>query len=169
MLKRLLHHSKKENRAGMNILIANCLFILVAGSINKTFAESGFQTPKDADTSRSSRVLVEKFTSAHKSRNLDSMMSLVHWKGVTPETRASLRKSFERIAATEIKSVYVSKSIQGLTTEYVRASVRYRINLEPVGLLTIQLKSPENGVNSTSYCVGKYASDYLIATAAPVE
>jgi hypothetical protein len=64
MLKRLLHHSKKENRAGMNILIANCLFILVAGSINKTFAESGFQTPKDADTSRSSRVLVEKFTSA---------------------------------------------------------------------------------------------------------
>jgi hypothetical protein len=131
-------------------------------------AQVGVQTPPDADTSPKAQKLIAAFKAGYEKKDVDALMGLVYWKGVTVQTKNSIRRSFERVLKAPMDNVFVVPKPKDLTLEYTHGSITYRINLQPVGWLRVFYKKHQQGVTTTSYVVGEKDGRYLIATAAPV-
>jgi hypothetical protein len=131
-------------------------------------AQVGVQTPPDANTSPKAQKLIAAFKAAYENKDVDALMSLVHWKDVTTQTRNGIRRSFEDILKAPIDNVFIVPVPKDQVLEYTHGSITYRINLKPVGWLRVFYKKNQQGVTTTSYMVGEKDGRYLIATAAPI-
>lgn len=115
--------------------------------------------------------LAERLRSAHSAQELEGLMDLVYWEGVSPGVRAALRSRFEQLLEQEILDVQIEAAGAADGDEYVHDDgTTYRPNLTIIGRLAIQLQpNPEFDNAAVSFPIGENLGTYYIAAAAPVE
>ena len=112
-------------------------------------------------------AIIALYTELHENADVNGMMKLVYWKGVEEPMRQMVRKSFQEASNRKIKRVEVLPAQETQLTEYTRAGVRYRTNLEVIGNLEVIYDDP-GVVTSSMFPLGKKDGVFFITTAAPV-
>jgi hypothetical protein len=105
------------------------LLALVAGCGGASEGSAGGSSRED---------LVARFVRAHGKGDIEGMMNLVCWDGVTPEYRTKTREQFEKLKGMKLRGPRIDPPEQGQLTHYTREGVTYRLNLELGGNLRIE-------------------------------
>lgn len=114
---------------------------------------------------------IGEFQRAHEEKDLGAMSKLVYWKGVEPQTRDSMERSFRVFFQKEIESLNLVDPTGKEVNEFKKDGKTYSTNLKVVKLLVIRYKSQDKKpqVTGMTFRLGMNAGRYFIATAAPIQ
>jgi hypothetical protein len=148
--------------------ILRLVFAVVAGALLVGCAKTQ-SSPTAAQPSQTE--LIEAFRQAHDRRNVQAMLNLFCWDGVTPELRKLTEDSVKTSFEDKIVSIKMtSEHPKGRMNEYIRNGMTYGFNLPVVMELVVDSPSlPNSGSSSDYYPVGIRNGKYLIALMAPIK
>jgi hypothetical protein len=127
---------------------------------------SGMQSSVGAS---SESDLIQAFRQAHNRRDLEAMLNLFCWDGVTPEIRHVTETHIEESFDETIQSVRMtSEHPKGRMNQYIRDGRTYGFNLPLVKELVVETASPGAGSPLSYYPIGLKNGRYAIALMAPV-
>ncbi len=128
------------------------------------------QSTQAADAQPSQSELIGGYRQAHDRRDLQAMLKLFCWDGVTPELRQITEDGVKEMFDEKILSIKITdEHPKGRTNQYIRNGVTYGLNLPVVKELVLQTpsSSPNDTPMSSYYPVGIKDGHYVIALMAP--
>ena len=118
------------------------------------------------------QALIDAFQAAHKAKDPDKLMKLVHWDRVEKNAKQSIYTAFIDLIKRDVDSIELVPVKDNKIFKYERNGVTYSTNLTPVGKLLVNIKANnpgESNLTDVSLLVGEFSGKYFITTAAPVK
>jgi len=116
---------------------------------------------KDAPTS--AEQLRSEFESALKSKDTNTITSLIYWEGVSANARALDEQEAAAIVKHEITGVELAPwQTNNLPLEVEKDGVRYKPNLKVTGMLKVEFADRQGGVGAV-LPFGKIGNGFLMA------
>ena len=118
------------------------------------------------------QALIDAFQAAHKAKDPDKLMKLVHWDRVEKNAKQSIYTAFIDLIKRDVDSIELVPVKDNKIFKYERNGVTYSTNLTPVGKLLVNIKANnpgESNLTDVSFLVGEFSGKYFITTAAPVK
>jgi hypothetical protein len=105
--------------------------------------------------------LLKRFETAFQAKNIDAMMELFNWQGVSEDMKAMQKKIIGTEFSYQVKSVTLSPLPADFTLEFERNGIRYLPNVAVAGVIDIQyvqkgnsLRMPYGKMNNAFYLAG---------------
>ena len=121
---------------------------------------------------KKTQALINAFQAAHKAKDPDKLMNLVHWDRVEKNAKQSIYTAFVDLVERDVSSVELVPINDGEIFKYERNGVTYSTNLTPIGKLIVNIKVTNPGeshLTDVSFLVGEVSGEYIITTAAPAK
>jgi hypothetical protein len=152
----------KPSTRTLSLVIASTIFLYSCRNTQSTQA---------AETQPSQSELIDGYRQAHDRRDLQAMLKLFCWDGVTPELRQMTEDGVKGMFEEKILRIKIAdEHPKGRMNQYIRNGVTYGLNLPVVKELVLQTASSSPNVTpgSSYYPVGIKDGHYVIAVMAPV-
>ena len=110
-------------------------------------------------------ALVDKYRTAHESKDVEALKAIVHWEGGSDRTREIIEQRLTLHLNLEIQSI----EFRSLSGDEEFDKFGYRPNLLPVGWLAIFFEPPkeDSRLFAKSFVVGEKNGEYFICIAEP--
>ena len=114
--------------------------------------------------------LIDTYRRAHDTRDLQAMLKLFCWDGVTPEIRKVMETRIKEMFEETLLSIRTTtEHPKGRMNRYIKNGVSYGLNLPVVSELVVETPSlPKAAPEKSYYPVGIKNGRYLISLMAPV-
>ncbi|WOO41895.1 hypothetical protein [Rubellicoccus peritrichatus] len=127
----------------------------------------GCSAPKEGRDSLE-REFAKRYRDAHASGEVDNMMALFWWKGVSDgETRFFVKQALVQEIDYPIKAIYFEDLGPDGGFDYEFQGERYHPNLKPYSRFVIEFAIEER--LTSSFILGKHEERLFFVNAAPVE
>jgi len=114
--------------------------------------------------------LIDGYRQAHDRRDLQAMLKLFCWDGVTPELKKVTEDWAKEMFEEKVLSIKMTtEDPKGRMNRYIKNGVSYGLNLPVMAELVVETPSlPKAAPEKSYYAVGIKDGHYLIALMAPV-
>jgi hypothetical protein len=128
------------------------------------------QSAQAANAEPSESELIDAYRQAHDRRDLQAMLQLFCWDGVTPEVRKVTENGVKEMFEDKLLSVKMTtEHPKGRMNRYIKNGVTYGLNLPVLKELVVETPFlPKATPERSYYPVGLKEGHYLISLMAPV-